>query len=294
MVITNLVFEGGGVLGIAFVGALRYLESKGILKNITKYAGSSAGSFVALGLTLGYTVSELESILLKLDFSAFEDDSYGVIRDLHRLKKEYGICKGDVLREWIQELIYTKLGSRHITFSELYTHTNAYLVITGTCLNKQKTVFFNKDTTPDMDVSLAVRISSCIPIFFRAVSYQGDIYIDGGTLLNYPLYIFDDIDPPERTLGLKLTGSNEHRDSEIIHTDTEITNIYKFVETLISMLLLKIEQTNIKENYYNRTITVDTFEYSSTNFDMDITDKKKLIRSGYDSTVNFFKSPLEP
>lgn len=289
MTITNLVFEGGGVLGVAFVGALRYIFAQGILPGVKKIAGSSAGSFVALALTLGYTVSEISDILFHLDFSKFEDDSFGVIRDLHRLKNEYGICKGDALRAWIQELIHTKLNTKNITFAELYTMTGIFLVVTGTCLNRQKTVFFNKDTTPDMDVSLAVRISSCIPIFFRAVSYSGDIYIDGGVLMNYPLYIFDDTSEISETLGFKLTGSNEHRDSEIIHTDIHINNLYKFVETLIGMLLLKIEQTSIKENYYSRTVTINTFDMSSTNFKISKSDKQKLIDSGYSSTETFFK-----
>lgn len=288
MTITNLVFEGGGVLGVAFVGALRYISEKGILPGITRMAGSSAGSFVALALTLGYSVSEISEILMSLDFAKFEDDSYGVIRDLHRLKKDYGLCKGDTLHAWIQELIFGKMGTRNITFSELYTRTGIFLVITGTCLNKQKTVFFNKDTTPDMDVSLAVRISSCIPIFFRAVRYQGDLYIDGGVLMNYPLYVFDDVSDVSETLGFKLTGSNEHRDNEIIHADTEVDSLYKFIETLIGMLLLKIEQASIKDNYYTRTVTVNTWNMSSTNFKISTADKQKLIASGWDSTETFF------
>lgn len=289
MTITNLVFEGGGVLGVAFVGALRYIEANGILGGIKRLAGSSAGSFVALALTLGYTVTEISNILLELDFKQFEDDSYGVIRDLHRLKKDYGLCKGDALRDWIQELIHNKLGTRNVTFSELYTMTGIFLVVTGTCLNQQKTVFFNKDTTPDMDVSLAVRISSCIPIFFRAVRYQGDIYVDGGVLMNYPLYIFDDVSDVSETLGFKLTGSNEHRDTAIIHSDIKIDSVYKFIETLISTLLLKIEQSSIKENYYSRTVTVNTFEMSSTDFSITTSDKHKLVESGYSCTEAFFK-----
>ena len=42
--IENLVFKGGGVLGIAYAGAIESLEEKGLLKNIKRVAGTSAGS----------------------------------------------------------------------------------------------------------------------------------------------------------------------------------------------------------------------------------------------------------
>ena len=40
----NLVFEGGGVKGIAYVGAMTVLEKEGILKNIVRVGGTS-GTF---------------------------------------------------------------------------------------------------------------------------------------------------------------------------------------------------------------------------------------------------------
>jgi NTE family protein len=38
----NLVLEGGGVKGIAYVGALQVLEEKGILSKIQRVGGTSA------------------------------------------------------------------------------------------------------------------------------------------------------------------------------------------------------------------------------------------------------------
>ena len=41
----NLVFEGGGVKGIAYVGALEVLEKEQILGNIKRVAGTSEELF---------------------------------------------------------------------------------------------------------------------------------------------------------------------------------------------------------------------------------------------------------
>ena len=48
----NLVFEGGGVKGIAYAGAMKVLEKKGILKNIVRVGGTSAGA-INVGLPKG-------------------------------------------------------------------------------------------------------------------------------------------------------------------------------------------------------------------------------------------------
>ena len=55
----NLVFEGGGVKGIAYVGALEVLDREGILKDIKRVAGTSAGAMVAVLIGLGLHGSDL-------------------------------------------------------------------------------------------------------------------------------------------------------------------------------------------------------------------------------------------
>lgn len=51
----NLVFEGGGVKGIAYVGALGVLEERKITLNIERIGGTSAGAINAILLGLGFT-----------------------------------------------------------------------------------------------------------------------------------------------------------------------------------------------------------------------------------------------
>jgi predicted acylesterase/phospholipase RssA len=44
----NLIFEGGGVKGIAYVGAMQILQDRGILPEIRRVGGTSAGAINAL------------------------------------------------------------------------------------------------------------------------------------------------------------------------------------------------------------------------------------------------------
>jgi NTE family protein len=62
----NLVFEGGGVKGIAYVGAMEVLQRKGVLSGIERVGGTSAGAINATLCALGFSNTQQRSILNKL------------------------------------------------------------------------------------------------------------------------------------------------------------------------------------------------------------------------------------
>lgn len=64
----NLVFEGGGVKGIAYGGALELLEAKGIMPQIKQTSGASAGAIAALLVGLGCSSADVTKILSAMDF----------------------------------------------------------------------------------------------------------------------------------------------------------------------------------------------------------------------------------
>ncbi|KAF6026289.1 hypothetical protein EB796_015405 [Bugula neritina] len=64
----NTVFEGGGVKGIAYVGAVKCLNDVGI--RLKRFAGSSIGATVAGFLSVGYTADEMVALYLQ-DLSVF-------------------------------------------------------------------------------------------------------------------------------------------------------------------------------------------------------------------------------
>ncbi|MBI4133573.1 patatin-like phospholipase family protein [Candidatus Uhrbacteria bacterium] len=192
----NLVFEGGGVKGIAYVGALDVLEKKGILPSITRVGGASAGAINALLLGLGYTCNEMLSILKQLDFRNFLDDDWGVIRDTNRLFTQYGIYKGDFFRAWAGDLIARKLNNREATFWDAVSGTgkghcrDMYFITTN--LSTGFSEVYSCEHTPRVTLADAVRMSMSIPLLFAAVrNIRSDVFVDGGVLDNYPIKLFD-------------------------------------------------------------------------------------------------------
>ncbi len=193
----NLVFEGGGVKGIAYLGALEVLEDKGILRNIRRIGGTSAGAINAILLGLGFSRDETREILWALDFNKFKDNSWGVVRNLWRLLDQFGWYKGDYFQRWIEELIERKTGSAKSTFADVEAMKEGRgfksLYFMGTNLSTSFAEIFSAEHTPDMRIADAVRISMSIPLFFTAKrrGAKNDVYVDGGVLDNYPVKLFD-------------------------------------------------------------------------------------------------------
>jgi NTE family protein len=131
----NLVFEGGGVKGIAYVGAMRILEQRGALQNIIRVGGASAGAINALIYALGYDLLEQNEIMRSTDFKKFMDNSFGFIRDIRRLAKHFGWYKGDFFSTWVGKLIEKKLGNREATFNDLARAGHPDLYVIGTNLS---------------------------------------------------------------------------------------------------------------------------------------------------------------
>lgn len=195
----NLVFEGGGVKGIAYVGALEVLDKDGILRNIERVAGTSAGAMVAVLVGLGYTAKEISGILWDINFKNFLDSSWGVVRNTKRLLEDYGWYKGDFFRDLMADYIKAKTGNGESTFDDLKNLKKKgkdfrEITLIGADLSTGYSKVFNADLTPDVKVADAARISMSIPLFFAAIKgIDGDdhIYVDGGLLDNYAVKVFD-------------------------------------------------------------------------------------------------------
>jgi NTE family protein len=82
------VFQGGGVKGMALVGALDVAERQGV--SFEGVGGTSAGAIVAGLYAAGYTASEMCTIM-EMDFSLLLDGSILMPWALYR---RLGLYKG--------------------------------------------------------------------------------------------------------------------------------------------------------------------------------------------------------
>jgi NTE family protein len=322
----NLVFEGGGVKGIAYLGAMKVMQEKGILPNIKRVGGTSAGAINATLFALGYKLDEQRRILKKLDFNNFMDDSWGLVRDTERLINKFGWYKGDFFHQWISGLVNNKLKNPNATFRDLEAAGQPDLYVYGTNLSSHYGEVFSKEHTPSTRIADAVRISMSIPLFFAAFrNARNDAYVDGGVLNNYPVKIFDRekyIEEADRakvgietkyykeenqkfmkkhpnssryvynmeTLGFRLDSKQEigvFRDgAEPVHND--IKDFFDYIKALVSTIMESQLNSHLHSDDWQRTIYIDTLGVGTTDFDLSEAMKSKLEQSGRAGATAYF------
>lgn len=323
----NLVFEGGGVKGIAYIGAMQVLEAKGILNMIQRVGGTSAGAINATLFALGFSIAEQRTILKKLDFKKFMDDDIGVIRDTDRLLNKFGWHKGKFFHKWISQHIKKKLGNPNATFEHLKAANKPDLYVYGTNLSTRFGEVFSVEHTPKTRIADAVRISMSIPLFFAAVrNAREDVYVDGGMLNNYPVKLFDRkkyIAPAnapkmaketdyykkenkrflkkspssspyvynKETLGFRLDSKQEigvfRYGAEPVHHEVE--DFMDYIKALVATMMENQANLHIHSDDWHRTVYIDTIGVKTTDFKLSDAKKQKLEESGKKGTTEYFK-----
>jgi NTE family protein len=310
----NLVFEGGGVKGIAYGGALEVLNDMAILKNVERIAGTSAGAINAVLLSIGYTHQEVSKIIAETNFKDFEDDSFFIVRDIRRLLNYFGWYKGDKFKIWLKKYILLKTGNSELTFAEMQnlksTKNFKDLYVVATNLSQQKVQVFSHETTPDVKIADAVRTSMSIPLYFQSIKYKNDIYVDGGVSWNYPINLFDykkylsnplngeqveysnnsDYVFNYETLGFRLdsTAVIEYAKHNWASEPVKVSNVKSYSSALINFLMETANKAHLKSNDWNRTIFIDTLDVKTTQFELSREKIEALIKSGKENTLKYF------
>ena len=270
-----LIFEGGGVKGVSYIGAIECLSELDILKNIKKFGGSSAGSQVAALLALGYNAQEFKEILLNTPLHKFKDSGCGCCRDLYRFFKYFGYYKGEFMLEYFDELVEAKLGKPDATFQDLYNCNQNHLRITGTCLETESLEIFDHIETPNMPISKAMYISSCIPFFFKPVKHNNKTYVDGGCLRNLPINLFDNDNEYDNCLAFELVSKEKK--------DNSIKCLKDFTFSLMNTIHTAANRVEVKNDKITQ-IQINTGDVSAFDFDLKPDQEELLINNGYDIT----------
>jgi predicted acylesterase/phospholipase RssA len=198
----GVLLSGGGTKGVAFAGALLELkQSKGIdwgqrCPPLKRAGGVSIGSFFALLIVLGYTVSEIVDMALQMNgFSMIQLEPSRIV-----LEKHVSLDSGQTMQDFLETIVRRKIpdASEHMTLAQLRAKTGMELVVFATNLDKA-TLEIVKDTNP---VLQALRASMALPPLLPPIVLMNDesaYYADGGILCNYPIHYM-----PPTTIGLNL------------------------------------------------------------------------------------------
>ena len=297
----DLVFEGGGVKGIALVGAFSVLEERGYEPQ--NMAGASAGAIVAALVAAGYTATELRRIIGELDYDHFKDESWEdriplADRTLSVLK-DLGVYEGEAFLAWMRDLLEAK-GVR--TFGDLVRREDAEpkyrykaQVIASDVTERRLLVLprdaarLGIDDPDDLNVALAVRMSMSIPIFFEPVTLTNaqtgreHLIVDGGMLSNFPVWLFDAEEPQWPTFGLKLVEKPKLPIGSQLSQERPrggVLSVIDYLRSLVDTMMAAHDRLYIEEHDFQRTIAINTLGVRTTEFDLSKERAMELFQSG--------------
>lgn len=309
----NLVFEGGGVKGIAYGGAMEILNSMNVLPGIKRVAGTSAGAINATLFALGYSYSDVSKIISQTNFKDFEDGN--IFSSFFGLTRSYGWFKGDKFKEWIGNHIKERTGKANFTFGDLAqqaaTKGFRQLYVVASNLSEQRAQIFSHETSPSMPIQDAVRMSMSIPLYFYSVIRNRSVMADGGVTWNYPINIFDYkkylvnqqngvavdySDSPDyafnyETLGFRLDSKKviEYNKDNWAIEPIKIESLKDYAGALINFMMEMANKGHLHKNDWNRTVFVDSLDVKTTDFKLADSKINALIESGRKCTSEYFK-----
>lgn len=156
----GIVLSGGGIRGIAHLGVLKAFSNAGI--QFSHISGTSAGSIAGALFAAGVDPEEALNIFLKIRLLKFIRPAVGSL-GLMNLENTVNL-----FREYFPD---DKIESLKIP-----------LTIATTNFSEGKLVYFNRGP-----LIRTIQASSCIPGIFKPIMIEGQMYVDGGVLNNFPV-----------------------------------------------------------------------------------------------------------
>jgi len=265
-----LVFSGGGVRGLAFLGAYAVLahefsqKGRSLYLQIKGFAGSSAGAFIAVMAAVGCTAKEMEEHCLRID-------GYKIIRNLDvlNISDHWGLNDKKEIVDQLRGVLQTQCNSPDLTFRQLEERLGKKLVVTATRVNDGQVEYFSPEHTPDLEIWRGVMSSMSIPILFAPNRIGTSTYIDGGLLDNLPIDVF----PLEKTLALLLTR----------HQPYKISGFRDYLMRVLYLATDAMERQRISSApplLRNHIVKIDTGSVSSVEFTITEADKMSMICRG--------------
>jgi len=247
------IFQGGGMKGIAYIGALIALEENGFI--CKKAAGTSVGAIIAGLVAAGYNGQEMLYIINNLDFKTLVKSEPNKIKNLISDKGLYSTVHFE------EEIDYLLRIKGIYTFNNLRLENDYKLK--GTNAQKYRQIIFPDDLpiyqiSPNLfPVSKAIIMSASYPGYFKPLKLINDYVLDGGLCNNFPYNAF------------------QYQDDDLV----------------IGFQILQKELKNLPSNM--NLIKINTNGSKILNFKMSKEEQSKLLGRGYQEGLKMVGKIIE-
>lgn len=272
----RLVFSGGGIRILAYLGALEFLEEKQMLRNLREVCGVSAGAMVSLMLALGYSFHVLRRFCFEYDFGNVRsiDPEIAVL-----FMETMGVDDGQNLRALLVKILKHKGFGPEATFQDLAEKGCKILKVYASDLHNVKLQEFSVTTTPNVSVVTAVQASMAFPVYFQPIKHPetGNLLCDGGLLDNFPISHFSE-EEAQHTIGFTFVLKN---------IPIETFDFQTYLALLTCGYYMPAYQ-HLVERYKDRTIAIPCLEFPALHFEATLEEKQRLVALGRQAAEGWY------
>ena len=222
--------SGAAYNGIDLVGILTELFENKVFKrdDIKSVYGSSAGAIVLAIWMLGIEKEILFDFIIRKPWNKIYAFKAEMFLELFNSK---GMLDEKLIHEIMNPLLKSKDLSPDITLSEFYEYTNIKFTIYTTHFNTWKGISLTSDSHPDLKLIDALYMSSAMPVIFKPIVMEGEIYVDGAVTKHYPIKsALDNGCKKNEILGIKVCRPDEH-------AVDESTNFVQYIGSMMNNMI---------------------------------------------------------
>ena len=188
----GLCLSGGGIKGVAHIGAIKALEEKGI--KFDYVSGTSSGSIIATLYACGFTTDEMYKIFTKYAKSIRYIDFENIKRFFKNIftgrgVRIDGLNSGIKIKKLVREVCMQKgiKNIKQIKMPILIPAVDIYtdeLCVFSNNINKE--IKSRVNYINDIDIGTAVQASCSYPGIFSPCPFNNKLFVDGGITENLP------------------------------------------------------------------------------------------------------------
>ena len=238
----GLVLSGGGARGAAHIGVLHALNENDIYPS--HISGPSAGALIGALYCAGFSPIE--------------------ILELSKNNTFLKIFKIGLINKSLTEMTHLKEFLHQVIKNDSFENLKTPLHISVTNLNSGTYEIISKGMLID-----SILASCAIPLLFKPVAMNGNLYVDGGVLNNLPIEPL--LNVCEKTIGISVCT---HLFKQ------EIKGLKQISERCIQLAIWNTIQDRFK--LCDISIEIDkSFSYSM----FSLKNSDELFKIGYDTTM---------
>ena len=272
----GLALAGGGLQGIAHIGALKALQDLNV--KIDYISGTSSGSMFATMYAMGFTTEEMKKFASEYYKTLTTIEKKPIISAfgtylIHKEVRIGGLTPGEKIENLVKKVAEIKNIKNISDIKMPLAIPTVDTITTKECISISKKYNLKDDDIDyiyDIPIEKAVRASMSFPGIFTTCNFGKYNFIDGGTKDNLPIKILKDMGAT-KTIGLSFN----------IDGYTPTDNVLNVLLRAVDIFSLK--DVRAAQKMADLAIEIDTQGTSL----LEITNLEQCYQIGYDEIMKY-------